>query len=73
MLWPISVLAALVGRIAGSESITAELPVAAEVERLRGLTARQDRGWLILRGVHPSFARAMGEFYADRADEIPIG
>ncbi len=31
VLWPISFLAALVGRIAGSESISAELPVAEEV------------------------------------------
>ena len=72
VLWPISFLAALVGRIAGSESITAELPVADTMDRVRGITARQERDWLILRGVHPSFARAMGEFYADRADEIPI-
>lgn len=72
LLWPISLLAALVGRIAGSESIVAELPVAAEVRRIRGITARQERGWLILRGVHPSFARAAGRHYADRADDIPI-
>ena len=72
VLSPISFLAALVGRIGGSASIPAELPVAEEVGRLRGVSARQERGWLILRGVHPAFARAMGEFYADRAGEIPI-
>ncbi len=69
---PFSFLAAFVGRIAGSNSIAVELPVASEVRRIRGISAREERGWLILRGVHPNFARAAGRFYADRADEIPI-
>lgn len=71
-LFPFSFLGALVGRIAGSDSIDADLPVAPRVRRLSGVTARQERGWLVLRGVHPSFARAVGRLYADRINDSPL-
>lgn len=71
-LLPINLLATFVARLGATESITAGLPVARGIERITGITARAERQWLVLRGVHPSFARAVGRQYADFAGDIPI-
>ena len=71
-LLPFNLVATLIARIGATESFTTKLPVAEGIKRITGITARVERQWLVLRGVHPSFARAAGRQYAEYAGDLPI-